>query len=483
MEKGNQPVKNDSQKRQALLGEEFLLALHRLVKMAKIHQDNNQLLVERIQEFIGILARWCESEGSLLIGISHGRFFLDEAKILYRRENVNIYKEMVRYFEQRKLQGLRFFSELKDASTGHLLSFIRLLNNADKQDDPLTWLVQQLEDFSFPWVEIIKHLPPSMVDHDVKQKEMARRTYSYAVTSIKEVSRKITSQGRVGVRNLKRIVQSMIDSLEKDESILLSMSTVRDYDDYTYTHSVNVAILSLCLGRRIGLSKVSLNSLGICALFHDLGKVEISKDIINKPKKLTDGEFKEIEKHPVRSVSQILKLRASRDLKSKIMLPPFEHHLKYDLSGYPRGHKRKSVSLFGSILTVADVYDAITSPRTYRPTAFSPDQALGMMVDEVGKAFDPILMKIFINMIGIYPAGTLLRLDTGELGIVLGSLEDVDRTRPRIVLLQPDGKGGHKKGEIVNLADWDRGTLSFTRSIDRTFHPSTYGIQAIEYIL
>ncbi len=476
-------MKNDSQKGQAAIGEEFLLALHRLVKMAKIHQDNNQLLVDRTHEFIGTLARWCESEGSLMIGISHGRFFLEEERIHCRRENVNVYKEMAQYFEQRKIQGLRFFSELEDSSTEHLLSFIRLLNNADRQDDPFAWIVLRLENESFPWVEIVQSLPPSTVDHDVKQKEMARRTYSYAMASIKEVSRKITSQGRVGVRNLKRIVQNMIDFLEKDESILLSMSTVRDYDDYTYTHSVNVAILSLCLGRRIGLSKVSLNSLGICALFHDLGKVEISKDIINKPKSLTDGELEEMEKHPVRSVSQILKLRASRDLKTKIILPPFEHHLKYDLSGYPRGHKRKNVSLFGRILTVADVYDAITSPRKYRPTAFSPDKALGIMIDGVGKDFDPILMKIFINMIGVYPAGTLLRLDTGELGLVLGSLEDVDRTRPRIVLLQPDGKGGHKKGEIVNLADWDRKTHSFLRNIDSTFHPTTYGIQAIEYLL
>ena len=134
------------------------------------------------------------------------------------------------------------------------------------------------------------------------------------------------------------------------------------------------------LGKRIGLSRISLSHLAICGLVHDLGKLGIPKEVLNKPGKLTDEEFKEIQTHPIKSVNQIIKLRAPADLKSKILLPPFEHHLKYDLSGYPQVRNIKSVSLFGRIITIADVYDALTSPRIYRPEANSPDRALEIML-------------------------------------------------------------------------------------------------------
>ena len=209
---------------------------------------------------------------------------------------------------------------------------------------------------------------------------MARKTYSYALASVKEVSQKLASQQRVGMRKIKRMVQNMVDLLMEDDSLFLGMSTIRDYDDYTYTHSVNVAILSLSLGKRIGLSRTSLAVLGICGLLHDLGKVMIPLHIINKPGKLSDEEFPEVQKHPLNSVRQIVKLRGSRDLKDKILLAPFEHHLKYDLSGYPRIDKKKPVSLFGRILTIGDVFDAITSSRVYRPKAFSPYKTLGIML-------------------------------------------------------------------------------------------------------
>jgi HD-GYP domain-containing protein (c-di-GMP phosphodiesterase class II) len=197
---------------------------------------------------------------------------------------------------------------------------------------------------------------------------------------------------------------------------------------------------------------------------------------------LTPEEFEEIEKHPLMSVSQILKLHAYRDLKAKILLPPFEHHLKYDLSGYPRLNRKKPVSLFGRILTITDVFDAITSPRVYRPTPFSPDRALGIMLEGAGKDFDPILLKVFINMLGVYPVGTVLRLDTGEIGMVVATPEDRGNARPEIALLVPDGQGGYKKGQVVDLAEQDPQTGSFQRNIAESIHPSTYGIQAPAFL-
>jgi HD-GYP domain-containing protein (c-di-GMP phosphodiesterase class II) len=258
---------------------------------------------------------------------------------------------------------------------------------------------------------------------------------------------------------------------------------MRDYDDYTYTHSVNVAILSLCLGKRIGLSRISLSHLAICGLVHDLGKMDIPKSILTKKGRLTDDEFKVMQTHPQRSLHQILKLQAPLDLKTKILLPPFEHHLKYDLSGYPKMPNKKSVSLFGRILALADVFDALTSPRIYRPEAYSPDLALNYMLKKSGKDFDPILLKVFINMLGVYPVGTLLKLDTKEIGIVTRSSNHGNCARPYITLLVQNGDGKFRKGGIVDLNEINPKTGLFERNIIRSCHPSNFGIQPADYIL
>jgi HD-GYP domain-containing protein (c-di-GMP phosphodiesterase class II) len=477
------PLTMESHNQRKVLGERFLRTFHRLIHSVKIHQDNNALLIECAKEFLGTLVYWWQEEEYLKIHISRGRFFLQDEKLLYRRQNVNLIEEMYSYLEKRKLGGLVFHSTLEHSSFEQLWGFIRVLNDAERQEHPFVWLSEKLNGGAFPWVEL---LPPGGGDsqaRDLKRRERAKRTYAYALASVRDVTQKLTSQGGAGVRKIKRVVQNMVDLLSEDESVLLGMSTVRDYDDYTYTHSVNVAILSLCLGKHIGLSRLSLRRLGICGLVHDLGKLDVPLKILKKPGRLSVEEFREIEKHPLRSVFRIIRLRASSDLKAEIMLPPFEHHLKYDLSGYPRLNRKKPVSLLGRILAIADVFDAITSPRIYRPTAFSPDRALGMMLARAGKDFDPILLKAFVNMLGVYPLGTLLLLDTGEMGLVKGTPKTGDATRPRVVLLAFDGQGGFRKVKTVGLTERNPQTGLFFRNIQRTLHPSAYGIQPAKFLV
>jgi len=192
--------------------------------------------------------------------------------------------------------------------------------------------------------------------------ESGKNCYVGTLTALKEIATQVTSARPAGVRKALRTIQNMVDLILEDELVLLGLSTIRDFDDYTYVHSVNVGILAMSLGARIGLSRDSLEMIGICGLFHDLGKIEIPLDIINKPGKLTPDELEAIQKHVLNSVRLILKLKAPRDLKSKIIIAPFEHHLKYDLSGYPRTNPKKPLSLYGRIISIADVYDALTSP-------------------------------------------------------------------------------------------------------------------------
>jgi HD-GYP domain-containing protein (c-di-GMP phosphodiesterase class II) len=239
----------------------------------------------------------------------------------------------------------------------------------------------------------------------------------------------------------------------------------------------------MCLGRRIGISRTSLHRLGVCGLFHDLGKLDVPVEIIRLPRKLNESEFEVVKKHTIYSVAQIIKLQAAPDLKSKILLPPFEHHMKYDLSGYPQTPQRKPVSLFGRILTITDVFDAITSSRNYRSTALTQDLALGYMLEHSGTDFDPILLKVFINMVGVYPIGSLLELDTGELALVIEAGKVADGTQPKVVLLAEDGQGGYTKDGVVDLNERDAQSGVFRRNIAKSLHPSTHGVQPAEFLI
>jgi HD-GYP domain-containing protein (c-di-GMP phosphodiesterase class II) len=474
------------------LNEDFLKTFYKLVYLAKIHQFNNPLLTECIGDFKNVAGRLFEEDDHITFQVSRGNIFIQDEKLLHHREIGKLVNNILQYFEKRDLQGLCIFAAVQEASDKEIIDFGRILNESEQYKDPQNWFVEQMEEHGFVWVENVHEQDTQLteqdsgtepLDQEQLRKAKAKESYFYALNSIKEVAEKIASQKKAGVRKALRVIQNMVDLVMEDESIILGMSTIRDYDDYTFTHSINVAILSMCLGRRIGISKTSLHRLGICGLFHDLGKLDIPVEIIRLSRKLSKSEFDVVKKHTIYSVAQIIKLQAARSLKSKILLPPFEHHMKYDLSGYPQTPQRKPVSLFGRILTITDVFDAITSPRNYRSTALTQDQALGYMLEHSGTDFDPILLKAFINMLGVYPIGSLLELDTGELALVIEAEKGVDGTRPKVVILAADGQGGYTKDGVVDLDERDEQSGVFRRNIVKSLHPSTHGVQPAEFLI
>lgn len=425
-----------------LPGEELLHSLHSLTQTVKIHREDNELIINGVRRFLKIVYEYIEDSDDVTIQMSKGRFYIQEEKIIHRRVSAFLVDNMLKFFEKRALMGLRIFPAISSSSVSEIVSFARLLNDAGRHKNPMDWLVINLEEAKIQWVAILQ---PDVVDsadvtagladgkkgkigqksggaagvavagdgqgeggvpggtstvptpgykaekqeaeREVPGQRSPRRVYAYALEAMKEVSGKISGNQRAGVRNAVRIVHNMVEEVVlQEQPLLLAMSTIRVYDDYTFTHSANVAILSMYLGKQIGVSKETLEVLGICGLFHDLGKVLVPQEILNKEGKLTEEEFAEVRKHSLNSSRLILRLRASAKRKAKIVLPPFEHHLGFDLTGYPDLGWKKPLSLPGRILAICDVFDALTSPRAYRKEPFSADQALGTMLEEIGRA-------------------------------------------------------------------------------------------------
>ncbi len=509
-------------------GQKFIQALNNLLSTARIHQDNNSLLINCVQTFINFIEKLLHDDDEVTLLVSGGGFYLQQEKLLLERNAAGLARKLLKFFEERGIHGLRFYRGTTYSSVENIAGFARLLNNCVRKDDSLLWLSQEMEKHKITWTEIIDPSQTSSIESifsdapldnsgaseiikketpqeelsqkkqskakkqkekrtdkhvtgKIRQQKKAMRTYGYAMHSLHNLSSKLSSNKNAGLGKVIQPIQKMVDLIMDDDNILLGLSTIRDYDDYTFTHSVNVAILSVCLGHRTGLSRASLGRLGLCGLFHDLGKIDVPKDVLNKPGKLDDGEFKLLKKHSLNSVRRIIHLRASFDRKSNIILAPFEHHLRFDLTGYPETPRKKPISLMGRIVAIADVYDAITSKRIYRDTFMSPDQALGFMQKGAGTDFDPILLKLFINMLGIYPLGTILRLEDNSLGIVTSNDENTDELWA--ILLKEDKKnGGYIKGKLINLGKWDSVNKCFNRQIVETYHASALGIQPATFL-
>lgn len=468
--------------------EDFLRNFYSLSQTARIHSETHTMVVEGIEKFSESV-KICMDDESLTFKIANDQLYVDDEKLSYNRTTKNLFDNIVRYFDTRGLEGVRLLEAARHASAREILTFMRLLDNSGQQPDPLTWFTDGLAAENIEWVELIKKSERPQDDKEssykdkAERRERARKDYTYAKASIEEIAQKIVEKkSEVGIRKTVRVVQDMVTNLIEDDEVYSSISTLRVFDDYTYTHSVNVAMLSMCIGRRINLSRRTLVSLGICALFHDIGKIEIPSEILYKKDKLDDSELKLIEEHSLNSARLLLRLKASADGKARILVPMFEHHLKYDLSGYPHADWKKPLTLFGKIISIADKYDTLTSSRAYRKSLLSPDRALGYMYDRANKDFDPILIKVFINIMGIYPVGTLLRLDTGELALVVSSPSRDFAKRPLVCILEKEDDGGYKKKEIINLDERDPETGNYVRGITETYHPSTLGIQPVQHI-
>lgn len=230
-------------------------------------------------------------------------------------------------------------------------------------------------------------------------------------------------------------VDSIVEELLTNKSMMVNMIDLKCFDNYTYLHSVNVAVLSIVTGISMNLDRVSLTRIGLSAILHDIGKIFINKKIVNKPNVLTNEEFEEMKKHSLLGYNYA---------KEKFKLPNtsyngiIDHHEKFNGTGYPAGKSGADISLYGRIITVADIYDALTSERPYRK-AMSPSEAMEYIMGNSASMFDPQISGTFIRKVAPYPIGTTVRLSNGCTAIILENFEYFC-LRPRVRVYRINGQ-------------------------------------------
>jgi putative nucleotidyltransferase with HDIG domain len=263
-----------------------------------------------------------------------------------------------------------------------------------------------------------------------------KRLYSDAVSVAGDVWDSAQSEGRPDPTVARTMIDGLAQAVAQNRTALLALTTLKNYDNYTFTHMVNVSILTMGQARGLGLDGPLLREFGLAALMHDIGKVRTPIEILNKPDKLTDIEFDIMKRHVVDGAEI---LRMTPEVPALAPVVAFEHHLRTDGSGYPAGVTRSSLNVGTMLCSIADVYDAMRSQRNYQQS-FPTDRILAVLKRNDGQQFDQHLVRRFVQLIGIYPVGNLVRLNTGDVAVVR-NIYAPDPYRPQVrVLIDRDGK-------------------------------------------
>ncbi len=262
-----------------------------------------------------------------------------------------------------------------------------------------------------------------------------RQLYSNAVATAEAVYDSTEAEGIPDAPAALQTVEGLADAVTQNRTALMALTAMRNYDNYTFTHMVNVSILTMAQARALGIEGRLLREFGLSALMHDIGKVRTPKEILNKPDKLTDDEFVVMRRHVVDG-AEILRRTPEMPILAPVVA--FEHHLRLDGSGYPFTVKRDAMNLGSMLCAISDVYDAMRSQRTYQQ-AFPTDRILAVLKKNEGSQLDKHLVRRFTQLLGIYPPGNLVKLSTNEVAVVL-RIHAPDPYRPRVrVLITPDG--------------------------------------------
>ncbi|MFW6128831.1 MAG: HD-GYP domain-containing protein [Candidatus Aminicenantaceae bacterium] len=463
--------------------EEIIVRFSAALKISQLYDSNNITYLRQTSLLFKLLNEIINSEGEAVIRQHEGTFYFNSVRIKFVFFN---YHNLRFLSEELKKRGIGTIIFKNDLSEKELKRFINLLSKVKiDKDDPFYFAKLELDKENIKHVSIEEVHPFGIFA--IKEKDQlrkyAKQVFFKSITHLDEIFEKEKQNKVIRLKTTRRLMQSLIDLTIEDETFLIGLINIKNFNEYELNHSVNVCILSICLGRRLGLDKNELLELALCAFFHDIGKLDIPKEILGKKTQLTYEERKMIEKHSIYGAEKLIHMSEESSIPVRALHVAFEHHIWNDFNGYPQLWKKDSINLYSKIVKVCDFFDAITTYRTYRTEAFTKSNTLNLLYEKRNSEFDPLLVKIFIEMIGIYPIGDVVILDSGEIGIVIEVFHEKEfSTRPRVKIIS-DNEGNKIDGAIVDLREKDPQTNNFKQSIHKSLNPKIYGINVTDYFL
>jgi HD-GYP domain-containing protein (c-di-GMP phosphodiesterase class II) len=304
-----------------------------------------------------------------------------------------------------------------------------------------------------------------------------QRTYAFGLDVLRDTAAAIAADRPVDLAACNRVVQELSDQIVRDPTQALMLATVRSHDEYTYYHMLNVCLLSIAMGYAVGLNPDQILALGLGALLHDVGKVNVPVDVLQHVGALSLEQWRLVQRHPVEGAAIMLVTGDSLFQTTAAIV--LEHHAAYDLSGYPTLSGRPHPSLPARMVAVADCFDAVTTTRPYRK-AEERRQALNILLAGAGRGYDPRVVRTFVRLLGLFPVGSLVRLTDKSIGVVVRN-HDRLLSRPKVRIML-DHKGDPCDPYEVDLSE--RGSDgSFLWNVERSMDPSEVGLDMVSVVL
>ncbi len=361
-----------------------------------------------------------------------GYFYFNNVRIKAQASLLTVYHSLMAEFERRQVGGVRV---QQGVSAAEVERFIQLFVGAE---DPA--VAERLPDaLAEASVLHISTLSPQDVEIDELNEDSQQQEALTERGKARKVFWRAVQTGRPDLRQAKRLVQPVVDSIMKNEFSIVGLTAVKGHDEYTYAHCVNVSVLSVSMGQMLGLSRQSLADLGVAGLLHDVGKLSVPAAVLQKPAALTPEEWDLMRRHPIEGLKMMTHMPGFSSLILDSMRVCLEHHMNFDRTGYPEIKADWGQSTMSRIVAVADCFDAITAHRAYHKRPRSAFEGLQYMLGPSRVQFDPMSLWALVKTVGLYPAGTVLLTETNHVVLSMSpNVKDLRRPHCR-VLVRPDG--------------------------------------------
>jgi HD-GYP domain-containing protein (c-di-GMP phosphodiesterase class II) len=479
-----------------MLGIQLVTQLNVLIKTSRIYERTNAALDKPVDAMLTLI-KTMTHDHPVTLRLQNDFLFLGDSHLKVNAQQMAVATSIIDALNIWKIGGVTFTPTVESKD---LREFASLFVTLDPGNKTIEDFQKEITARGISGIELgeqrqlqIQKGPASAgntgpngtenPDPTVQRKIHAKNGYDKVATSVGTLTQSSRDGGAISFKQAKRAIQNIIDLMVDDEATVLGLTTLRCHDQYTHNHSVNVSLLSMALANRVGYPKVELADLGLAALFHDMGKSTIPMEVLNKPGEFTDEDWIAMRNHPTEGVVSLSKQRGITNLPGRMAAASFEHHMNLDFSGYPKLTVPWTLSLTGRILTIADCYDAMTSSRVYRREPMSPSKVLNMMLSKSGKSFDAVLLKLFVNCVGIIPIGSLVMLETSELAVVVKpAVDKTNAERPFLrVITDPQGNSVDR-GREVDLTEKDEAG-EFRHNIIRLIDNTEYKFDTSRYFV
>jgi putative nucleotidyltransferase with HDIG domain len=426
-------------------------------KGLRLYPAEHPSVIRQVQTLVERFGTALLQKDGLKLGILQGTLFMGDHLFV---GDLPAADEISRLLERLEVDALEFYQGLSEEE---IFTFLKILSQEEVRGEALQNLLTENN---------IRHIRlAGGEEEEDPEDQMPRAVYGRALTVVNEIFQDVRLGRIPSSHKAKKVVKDMARLTIADPHALYALSMLKNYDNYTFTHSVNVSVISLAIGRACGQNEEQLRLLGLGGLLHDIGKLKVDLSIINKPGRLTEYEFASIRQHPVLGAEILEHMEGIPPESVDIVLG---HHLRFDRKGYPQQVKLHGSLAMVDMATIADTYDAITTLRSYQRPA-TPREALAQMRQTSGTMLHPKYLQAFTASLGSYPVGSLVRLANNEIGLVAKVGMDNPNEIQLKVLIDMEGRR-MAEPQLRHLSSKE------TRQIIAEVDPFLKGINPVDYL-